>query len=65
MPKKDKPIMTRDRFTTASAAPENAAADYRELVAVEEVSEKIYQQNRGSGRLTAHLQAVRLLASVQ
>jgi hypothetical protein len=57
--------MARDRFTTASAAPENAAANYRELVAVEEVSEKIYQESKGSGRLTAHIKAIRLIHSVQ
>lgn len=57
--------MPRDRFTTASSAPENATADYRELVAVEDVGEKIYQQNKGTGRLTAHMQAVRLISSAQ
>lgn len=56
---------SRDRFTTASADPGNAAANYPDLFAVEEVSEKIYQQDRGSGRLEAHIKAVRLLASVQ
>ena len=57
--------MNRDRFTAASAAPENATADYPSLVAVEDISEKIYQQNRGSGRLTAHMQAIRLISSAQ
>jgi hypothetical protein len=56
----------RDRFTTASSAPENAAADYtRELAGVEEVSQRIYNQDRGSGRLSAHIRAVRLIDSVQ
>jgi uncharacterized heparinase superfamily protein len=56
----------RDRFTTASAAPENAAANYtRELSGVEEVSQAIYNQDRGSGRLSAHIRAVRLIDSVQ
>jgi hypothetical protein len=57
--------MARDRFTSASSAPENAAANYSELVAVEEVSEKIYQESKGSGRLTAHIKAIRLIHSVQ
>lgn len=58
-------MTTRDRFTTASADPENAAANYRDLVAVEEVADKIYLDGKGHGRLTAHIKAVRLLASVQ
>lgn len=58
-------MTTRDRFTTASAAPENAEANYPELFVVEEVGEKIYRENRGSGRLTAHIKAIRLIASVQ
>jgi hypothetical protein len=58
-------MTNRDRFTTASAAPENAAANYDDLNAVEEVSEKIYSQSRGSGRLTAHIQAIRLISSAQ
>lgn len=58
-------MTTRDRFTTASADPENAAADYRSLVAVEEVADNIYLNSRGTGRLTAHIKAVRLISSVQ
>ncbi|MBD2107413.1 hypothetical protein [Nodosilinea sp. FACHB-13] len=58
-------MTTRDRFTTASAAPENATANYRDLHAVDEVGEKIYRENRDSGRLTAHMQAIRLISSVQ
>lgn len=56
---------TRDRFTTASAAPENAEANYPELFVVEEVGEKIYRENKGTGRLTAHIKAIRLISSVQ
>jgi hypothetical protein len=56
----------RDRFTTASAAPENAAANYNsDLTSVEDVGQKIYRQDRGTGRLTAHIQAIRLVDSVQ
>ncbi|PZV07836.1 MAG: hypothetical protein DCF32_06290 [Leptolyngbya sp.] len=55
----------RDRFTTASADPGNAAANYPDLFVVEEVGEKIYRENRDSGRLTAHIKAIRLIASVQ
>lgn len=55
----------RDRFTTASAAPENAEANYPDLFVVEEVGEKIYRENKSTGRLTAHIKAVRLIASVQ
>ncbi len=56
----------RDPYTTASADPANAAADYPvELVAVEDVGEKIFRAGPGSGRLTAHLQAIRLSSSLQ
>lgn len=56
----------RDRFTTASSAPENAAANYNtDLTGVEDVGQKIYSEGRGSGRLTAHIRAIRLVDSVQ
>jgi hypothetical protein len=55
----------RDPYTTASADPSNADADYqRELGDVEDVADKIYRSGRGSGRLTSHIRAVRLLATV-
>ncbi len=57
---------SRAPYTTASADPCNAAADYKvELGAVEDVADKIFDSGRGSGRLTAHIKAVRLQASIQ
>lgn len=57
---------SRDRFTTASADPGNAAADYPvELVAVEDVADKIFNKDRDSGRLAAHIKAARLINSFQ
>lgn len=60
-------MTNRDPYTTASADPRNAAANYQvELEAVEEVAVKIFASGQGSsGQLTAHIQAVRLLASAQ
>jgi hypothetical protein len=58
-------MANRDPYTTASADPSNASTNYGELGAVEDVADKIYQMHRGSGRLTAHIRAVRLLSSAQ